>query len=85
MPRFKKKPLIVEAVQWTGLNVNDVLEFVTSAGWHGRSGDILWFVTAHGDRTAFRPGDWIVPDSEPNTFYPIKPDVMIATYDRLPD
>ena len=85
MARFKKKPLIIEAVQWTGLNVEEVLVFVTSAGWHGRSGDTLWFVTAYGDKAAFRPGDWVVPDSEPNTFYPIKPHMMDATYIRLAD
>lgn len=85
MPRFKKKPLIIEAVQWTGLNADEVLEFTTSAGWCGRSGDTLWFKTAHGDRVPFRPGYWVVPDAEPNTFYPIKDDVMVKTYDRLPD
>lgn len=85
MPRFKKKPLIIEAIQWTGLNTDEVLEFVTSAGWHGRKDDTLFLVTCHGDKTAFRPGDWIVPDSEPNTFYPIKASVMVQTYDRLPD
>lgn len=85
MARFKKKPLIIEAIQWTGHNIEDVLEFVTSAGWHGRSGDTIWVVTCHGDKTAVRPWDWIVPDSMPNTFYPIKPDVMENTYDRLPD
>lgn len=85
MPRFKRKPTIIHPIQWTGHNVDAVLEFVTSKGWHGRDGDTIFLVTAHGDKTAFRPFDWIVPDAQPNTFYPIKPDVMEATYIRLPD
>lgn len=37
-------------------------------------------ITAHGDPATVRHGDWLVPDVEPGTYYPIKPDVFAATY-----
>lgn len=39
--------------------------------------------TAHGETATFRHGDWIMRDSEPGTFYPVKPDVFAATYEVL--
>lgn len=45
---------------------------------------LLYLNTMHGDLTPFRHGDWIIPDGEPGTFYPCKPDIFAATYDEVP-
>lgn len=41
--------------------------------------------TTHGDTAVVRHGDWIIPDSTPGTFYPVKPDVFEATYEPVPE
>lgn len=83
MPRFRKKPIEIEAVQWTGENVDEVREFL---GFMDRDGaNAIRITTTHGDTAFVRPGDWIIPDSKPKTFYPVKPDVFEDTYERLPD
>lgn len=82
MARYRKRPIEVDAVQWTGENAAEVAAFL------GLPADPNWPVaptiaikTAHGDVAYVRPGDWIIPDSEPGTFYPVKPDVFDATYE----
>lgn len=97
VPRFRKKPVVIEAVQLNWRNWSQVCSFVGDAiGPHnpGRTGDEcsdacgeagpfieLTLTTTHGDPAIFRHGDWIIPDSKPGTFYPCKPDVFAATYE----
>lgn len=83
-PRFKRKPTYIEPIQWTGHNVDEVLEFLTSAGWHGRAGDTIFIKTINDTIVPVRINDWIVPESQPARFYPIDPDVMEELYDRVP-
>lgn len=37
--------------------------------------------TIHGETAVVRHGDWIIPESAPGRFYPVKPDVFARTYD----
>ncbi len=39
--------------------------------------------TTPGEMAVFRHGDWVLPDSRPGTFYPVKPDVFEATYEPV--
>jgi len=106
MPRFRKRPVEVEAVQLTWETWGDVCEFLGDAPIRGglvdpRTGAFTEGVTpptglsihdaligcvvttTHGEEAIVRQGDWIIPDSTPGTFYPCKPDVFEATYDRV--
>lgn len=40
-------------------------------------------MTMHGDEAVFRHGDWIIPDAKPGTFYPCKPEIFEATYEKV--
>ncbi|MER3171347.1 DUF551 domain-containing protein [Salmonella enterica subsp. enterica serovar Chester] len=91
--RFTKKPVTISAIQWTGDNLPDVIEFT---GKHPRWGD--WFAdmdeyVAHvrGDGNRFKiytlegvmdalPGDWIIRGVQ-GEHYPCKPDIFAATYE----
>lgn len=45
----------------------------------GDSGYIALNVqTMHGELATVRHGDWIIPDGNPGTFYPCKPDIFEA-------
>lgn len=82
--KYRKRPLVIDAIQFTGDNVRDIWEAFGTAGIYGpteANPDHLILTTAHGDPAPARPGDWVVPDSQPATFYPIKPDVFERTYE----
>lgn len=83
MPRFRKKPVVIEAVQWTG-DRQPVLDIgcpVEPYGPGGLPGSIR-IRTLEGDHEC-RIGDWIIRGVQ-GEFYPCKPDIFEATYERAP-
>lgn len=89
--RFVKKPIEVRAIQFTGDNFYDILKFFGNIAAKGIQGpteknpDYLILTTTHGDPAPCRAGDWVIPDSKPDTFYPCKPDVFENLYDAVKD
>lgn len=99
MTRYRKKPVVIEAVQLRWSTWNEVCEFLGDAisGWNpARSVETftdtcgeqapyieLTVTTLHGDPAIVRHGDWIAAEPEPGRFYPIKPDVFAASYEPL--
>ena len=79
MPMFRKKPVVIEAVQWTGDNLHAILEFVgKAASWGPTTGmRISTFEGAHHASI----DDWIIKGVA-GEFYPCKPDIFTDTYDR---
>ena len=88
MPKFRKKPVVLEAVQWDG----------TEAGWHKTvvpfakpqetffcegPGNLreIEIKTLEGTMTASE-GDWIIRGVK-GELYPCKPDIFAATYDQV--
>lgn len=76
---FVKKPVEVQAIQWTGDNYEEIQEFVGKDGCV-RSGDTLLVYTLEGDHHA-SIGDWIIRGIK-GEFYPCKPDIFEKTYDE---
>lgn len=80
MPFFRKKPVVIEAVQWTGENWLKIDEFigsyphVTKPATRELSISIL-----EGEHKA-SIGDWIIKGIA-GEFYPCKPDIFEATYE----
>ena len=82
--KFTKKPVVIEAVQWTGENLRECLDFLgdSSAGTSGKGKcESIGVATLEGCLDAV-VGDWIVKDAE-GQFYPRKPDVFQATHDAI--
>ena len=86
--RYRKKPVIIEAVQWTGDNL---LEVITFTGQHESAARWSWpeydkvvaleglkIFTLEGPLMA-SVGDWIIKGVK-GEFYPCKPDIFEATY-----
>lgn len=85
--RFRKKPVVVEAIQWTDHSVtDDVRAFVGSDLIEGGAltpeGAWLAIPTLEGDLDA-RLGDWIIRGVQ-GEFYPCKPDIFEQTYEAAP-
>lgn len=88
MPKFRKKPVVIEAKQW----LPDDMEaagrvvgwLVASGADHGISrglGDrsVLCIRTLEGVMEAM-PGDWII-QGVAGEFYPCRDDIFAATYE----
>ena len=93
--QFRKKPVVIQAVQWTGQNFKEVIEFTgkhtrlcewfenwKSYGTHVKAdGDIFKIITLTGAMNV-TPGDWIIKRVQ-GEFYPCKPDIFEATYEAV--
>ena len=77
---YRKKPVVVEAVQFTWDNVDEVREFLQSAVYLTKSAGII-IRTLEGDMLA-EPGDYIIRGIQ-GEHYPCKPMIFEATYEDL--
>ncbi len=85
--KYRKKPVEIEAVQFTGSNYAEVAAFMGGhpATGSDEDGGTCWvaLTTVHGDTAYARPGDWIIPEPTPGRFYPCNPDIFAATYEAV--
>ena len=86
--KYKKKPVIIDAIQWTGDNVSEVLDFVGHLDIQMSNHDVdgimkteLYINTLEGVMHA-SVDDWIIKGIR-GEFYPCKPDVFKETYDPV--
>ena len=75
---YKKKPVIIQALQWTGNNYEEVDSFVGS-NYEFSGDEVIIHTSDKGDMTA-RPGDYIIKGSR-GEFYPCKEDIFENTYE----
>ena len=95
MKKYRKKPVVIEAVQWTGENLAEVLTFTGKhPDWdkwfdsfehyeaYVRADDMIFKIkTLEGTMTA-SPGDWIIRGVN-GEHYPCKPDIFEKTYEKV--
>jgi hypothetical protein len=79
MGHYRKKPVVVEAVQFTGQNFEEIGEFTKELA--KKIADVGAIETLEGVMT-FHPGDWIIKGVK-GEFYPCKPDIFEATYEQV--
>lgn len=91
--KVRKKPIEVDAVQWTGQNWREMFEFLMGGGSNdymtnfGKNFEIdhrkvvggLIIKTPEGDMIA-EVNDWIIKGIK-GEYYPIKPGIFDLTYD----
>ena len=87
MPMFRKKPVVIEAIQYV-FDGEDVLPDQAQdaiADFMEQNiavvGDEIIIPTLEGDHHA-KPGDWIIKGVK-GEFYPCKPDIFAATYEAV--
>lgn len=92
--KYRKKPVTIDAVQWTGYNVYDVYHFFTNYEHINEANvqldnddhfyfdkDKLIIKTLEGDMIASF-GDYIIRGVA-GEFYPCKPDIFESTYEKV--
>jgi hypothetical protein len=96
--KFRKKPLEIEAIQWSGnSNIMEIEKFIgiklkteleSETAFIAEKGAPIFSLlieTKEGVMKAFK-GDWIVKEPFPTgdrDFYPVKNDILIKTYDLI--
>ena len=80
--RFRKKPVVIDAIQWTEKNILQVAAFM-------KLGEVttdfldnaILIKTLEGEMKAM-PKDWIIRGVK-GELYPCKPDIFEATYEPI--
>ena len=75
--KYRKKPVIIEAIQWNGKNLAEIDNFV--GGSLKMEGSSLVIHTLEGDMGA-SINDYIIKGVN-GEFYPCKPDIFDKTYE----
>ncbi len=88
---FKKKPVVIEAIEWTGKNLEEIINFT---GLHESANDWEWdhfenvveseglkIFTLEGSHKA-TIGDMIIKGVA-GEFYPCKPGIFADTYEAV--
>ena len=82
--KFKKKPVVIEAILWDGKKKTaDAIGKASSGRYVAYEQDILYVYTLEGTMQA-RIGDWIIKGVK-GEIYPCKPDIFRATYEQVTD
>ena len=78
--KYVKKRIVIEAIQWDGQNIEEILKFSDKCYYNGT---LLKINTLEGIMTASN-GDFIIKGIQ-GEFYPCKPDIFKQTYDVFDD
>ncbi len=79
MTQYRKKPVVVEAVQWKGYPTGEMCAFIGTVVFDSGRQDVMLIETLEGTMRADE-GDWIIRGVK-GEFYPCKPDIFAATYE----
>jgi hypothetical protein len=90
--KFRKKPVVIEAVQWDGENQAKIVLFCSDAYFEPlHDGGLALVIGTLEDgkdeviaKHVASIGDWIIKGVQ-GEFYPCKPDIFAATYDVAND
>jgi len=88
----QKKPVIIQAIEWTGDNIDEIREFLGYKDGADNAGRVIGYTssseqiiisTLEGDMAANK-GDYIIRGVN-GEHYPCKPDIFMKSYDILVD
>lgn len=79
--KFRKKPVVIDAIQWTGNGVALRVFFGDFNAWCTDRNGTLHIETLEGTMKA-NLNDWVIKGVK-GEFYPCKPDVFERTYEKV--
>lgn len=75
--KFRRKAVVIDAVEYTGTNVSAIVEEIGLTGFSEENGLVIY--TLEGKMKA-SVGDWIIKGVR-GEFYPCKPDIFNQIYE----
>ena len=82
MAKYRKKPVEVEAVQWTGKNPKQIADFFGRWPFPRKYVPTQVAIETLEGTMYASPGDYIIKGVN-GEFYPCKPDIFEKTYERV--
>lgn len=85
MGQFRKKPVVVDAIQFAHSNFDEVTDFCWPAAvafGHKVNGPAVIAIQTFSGAMPVNDGDWIIRPV-PGHVYPCKPDIFAATYEAV--
>lgn len=88
MAKYRKKPVVIDAMQYTKDNIHEVMSWIESFG--KRSSDVATYrqdtnkyeIDTLEGKHEVTCGDFIIRGIK-GEFYPCKPDIFEATYEKV--
>ena len=81
MAQYRKRPVVVDAIQWTGDNVDEIIAWADTSRVIRKLGEQLHIRTLEGIMQASL-NDWIIKGVK-GEVYPCKPDIFMMTYESV--
>ena len=80
MAKYRKKPVVIEAIQYDGFHTGELNDFCGSSIFEPVGGS-PFIRTLEGDMTISK-GDWVIKGVK-GEFYPIKSEIFFKTYEKV--
>lgn len=82
MAKYRKRPVVIEAIQWTGNNAQKIKGFCGDSIYHVKSDPRIISISTLEGTMAASVGDYIIKGVN-GEFYPCKPDIFAKTYEPV--
>ncbi len=79
MSKYRKKPVVIDAVRWDGVLTPELIDLTADIEFSYDTNDRMFIPTLEGEMRADK-GDWIIKGVK-GEIYPCKPDIFAATYE----
>lgn len=79
--QYRKKPVVIEAIPTYSTKIQVILDFCEGKAWINKYDQEMYIDTLEGQMKVGR-GDWIIKGVQ-GEFYPCKPDIFEATYEKV--
>jgi hypothetical protein len=82
MAKYRKKPVVIEAVQWQGgePSWSEIVDMGLTDFSPGEMGSRTFYINTLEGKMKAEKGDWIIKGVN-GEFYPCKPDIFEKTYE----
>jgi hypothetical protein len=88
MAQYRKKPVVIEAIQYKGYMTDEVINFIgdsliSDSRWGDECGPVGYFIkTLEGTSYMLDRNDYIIKGVK-GEYYPCKPDIFEMTYESV--
>lgn len=86
MPKFRKKPVVIEAEQWSGAKQTGfeglIIRKLPRSEHNDSDKDATFFIKTLEGNHVLTKGDWIIKGVK-GEFYPCKPEIFEMTYELV--
>ena len=83
--KYRKKPVEIEAIQYTGKNDNEIIKFTNNNAYFEHNfftGNKVMFIKTLEGNMQVSIGDFVIKGVN-GEFYPCKPDIFARTYEEV--